>query len=137
KLPDAAAVQAWAAARGWRDLWLQPKADGVAVTLLYLDGRLRQAISRGDGLHGTDWTARVRRIAAVPRRLPHAPARVVLQGELVWRLPGHRQARDGGMRARADVAGALAREPLDARAASRIGLFVWDWPDGPADMSAR
>jgi DNA ligase (NAD+) len=137
KLHDAGAVQAWMEARGDRDLWVQPKADGVAVTLLYVDGRLRQAVSRGDGLHGSDWTGRAQRIDAVPKRLPHAPPRVVLQGELVWRLPGHRQARDGGMRARADVAGALAREPLDAQAAARIGLFVWDWPTGPIDMQAR
>jgi DNA ligase (NAD+) len=137
KLPDAAAVAGWMAARGGRDLWVQPKADGVAVTLLYIDGRLRQATSRGDGLHGSDWTAKARRIAAIPQRLPQAPARVVLQGELVWRVPGHRQARDGGMRARADVAGALAREPFDATAAARIDLFVWDWPSGPADMPAR
>jgi DNA ligase (NAD+) len=107
KQADARAVQAWMAARGNTDLWVQPKADGVAVTLLYVDGRLRQAVSRGDGLHGSDWTERVRKIAAVPRQLPHAPARVVLQGELVWWLPGHRQAHDGGVRARADVAGAL------------------------------
>lgn len=137
KLHDAAAVQAWMAARGHADLWVQPKADGVAVTLLYVDGQLRQAVSRGDGLHGSDWTRQVQKIAAVPKRLPHAPARVVLQGELVWWLPGHRQAHDGGVRARADVAGALAREPFDARAAAHIGLFVWDWPSGPEDMPAR
>ena len=134
KLHDAAAVQAWMAARGHADLWVQPKADGVAVTLLYVNGQLRQAVSRGDGLHGSDWTRQVQKIAAVPKRLPHAPARVVLQGELVWWLPGHRQAHDGGVRARADVAGALA---FDAQAAAHIGLFVWDWPSGPEDMQAR
>lgn len=137
KLRDADAVAAWMRARGGEGLWVQPKADGVAVTLLYVDGQLRQAISRGDGLHGSDWTAKSKRIAAIPQRLDHAPARVVLQGELIWRLPGHRQARDGGVRARADVAGALAREPLDEDAAAHIGLFVWDWPSGPADMPAR
>lgn len=137
KLADAAAVQAWMDARDARDLWVQPKADGVAVTLLYVDGQLRQAVSRGDGLHGSDWTAKARRIAAVPKHLPHAPSRVVLQGELVWWLPGHRQAQDGGVRARADVAGALAREPFDAQAAAHIGLFVWDWPSGPAGMRER
>lgn len=137
KLPDAVAVAAWMHARGDRDLWVQPKADGVAVTLLYVDGRLRQAVSRGDGLHGSDWTTKAARIAAIPQRLRNAPARVVLQGELVWRVPGHRQALDGGVRARADVAGALAREPLDAAAAAKIGLFVWDWPSGPPDMPSR
>ncbi|MFC5436503.1 NAD-dependent DNA ligase LigB [Rhodanobacter umsongensis] len=137
KLPDAAALAAWMRERGNRDLWVQPKADGVAVTLLYLDGRLRQATSRGDGLHGSDWTALAQRIDAIPKHLPHAPVRVVLQGELYWRLPGHVQADDGGANARSAVAGALARNDVDGDTAAQIGLFVWDWPSGPADMPAR
>ena len=137
KLPDAAALAAWMHARNDRDLWVQPKADGVAVTLLYLDGQLRQATSRGDGLHGSDWTMLAQSIEAIPRQLPNAPARVVLQGELYWRLPGHVQADDGGANARLTVAGALARDTLDAGSAAQIGLFVWDWPSGPADMPAR
>jgi len=136
KLPDATAVAAWMQSRGG-DLWVQPKADGVAVTLLYRDGELRQATSRGDGLHGSDWTAKARRIDAIPQHLPNAPARVVLQGELYWRLSGHVQARDGGVNARSAVAGAMARDTLDAAAAAHIGLFVWDWPSGPADMPSR
>jgi DNA ligase (NAD+) len=137
KLPDAAALAQWMDARDGRDLWVQPKADGVAVTLLYVDGRLRQASSRGDGVHGSDWTALAERIGAIPPRLAHAPPRAVLQGELYWRLPGHVQAEAGGVNARAAVAGALARGRLDDATAARIGLFVWDWPDGPADMPAR
>lgn len=137
KLPDAASLAQWMDQRGDRDLWVQPKADGVAVTLLYLDGQLRQASSRGDGLHGSDWTALAQHIAAIPKQLPNAPARVVLQGELYWRLPGHVQADDGGVNARSAVAGALARDRLDDATAARIGLFVWDWPSGPADMPAR
>ena len=137
KLPDAAALASWMRQRGNRDLWVQPKADGVAVTLLYLDGQLHQASSRGDGRHGTDWTALAQRIDAIPKQLPNAPARVVLQGELYWRLPHHVQASDGGANARSAVAGALARQQLDAQTAARIGLFVWDWPSGPAAMPAR
>jgi DNA ligase (NAD+) len=123
--------------RSERDLWVQPKADGVAVTLLYLDGRLQQATSRGDGLHGSDWTAMARVIDAIPKQLSDAPTRVVLQGEIYWHLPGHVQAKDGGDNARSAVAGALARDHLDAATAAKIGLFVWDWPSGPADMPSR
>ena len=137
KLPDAAALEAWMGERAEHDLWVQPKADGVAVTLLYLDGQLRQVTSRGDGLHGSDWMASARMIASIPKHLAHAPARVVLQGELYWRLPGHVQVDDGGANARSSVAGALARDTLDAETAAQIGLFVWDWPDGPADMPSR
>lgn len=137
KLPDANAVEAWMHARRASDLWVQPKADGVAVTLLYVDGKLVEAVSRGDGTRGSDWTVQAHLIPAIPDRLLNAPARLVLQGELVWKLPGHVQARDGGAHARSRVAGALARQTLDRGTAKRIGLFVWDWPSGPADMPAR
>ena len=135
KLDDAAAVEAWIA--GQDDLWVQPKVDGVAVSLVYRDGALAQAISRGDGRHGQDWTANARRIAAVPARLASGRGRLVLQGELYWRLDGHVQAEAGGGGARGRVAGLLARQALSAEDGSRIGLFVWDWPQGPADMSER
>lgn len=134
KLADAPAVRAWLASR--RDVWVQPKVDGVAVTLEYRGGTLQRMISRGDGLRGQDWTAHAQAIAAVPKRLDEAATRV-LQGELYWRLDDHRQARDGGEGARARVAGALARETLDVATGAAIGLFVWDWPDGPSHMPDR
>jgi DNA ligase (NAD+) len=137
KLADVDAVAEWMRVRDKDDLWVQPKADGVALTLLYIDGELLSATSRGDGVYGSDWTQQVRRMPAVPARLRQAPARVVLQGELIWRLPGHRQANAGGVGARSKVVGALAREALDTETASRIALFVWDWPDGPDTMQAR
>lgn len=137
KLADEAAVEAWMAARGHSDLWLQPKIDGVAVTLLYVDGVLRSAVSRGDGERGEDWSAKLAHVPAVPSQLRGAPSRVVLQGELAWHADGHVQARDGGGGLRARVAGALARNRLEAQVLERIHFFVWDWPDGPAEMPAR
>ena len=137
KVADADALAAWMQARGDRDLWVQPKADGVAVTLLYVNGVLQQAVSRGDGERGEDWTAKLKAVTAVPKLLPNAPSRVVLQGELVWRLEAHVQATHGSVGARSKVAGALARIELDAATAAQIGLFVWDWPSGPPDMHSR
>src|SRR5690554_235509 len=84
----------WIQARRQQQLWIQPKVDGVAITLHYRDGRLQRAISRGDGVSGQDWTAHARRIPAVPQRWPSAQ-QVVLQGELYWRLGQHVQVRDG------------------------------------------
>lgn len=133
KLNDAAVVE-WIASRD--DLWIQPKVDGVAVTLVYRDGVLRQAISRGDGRHGQDWTIRARQLTGIPTRLPE-PRDLVLQGELYWRLDDHTQSRDGSAGARGKVAGMMARQALTPQAANSIGLFVWDWPDGPAQMSER
>jgi DNA ligase (NAD+) len=136
KLADIDALDAWLREREG-DIWVQPKVDGVAVTLLYVDGELRSAVSRGDGERGEDWTVTLRRIGAVPKKLARAPHRVVLQGELYWRLADHVQAERGGVGARSKVAGALQRELLDPATAGNIGLFVWDWPDGPAAMQAR
>ncbi|MNQ32273.1 DNA ligase B [compost metagenome] len=134
KLADNAAVRDWMATR--EDLWIQPKVDGVAVTLVYRAGHLQQAISRGDGRHGQDWTARTRRLPAIPQHLP-TPLDLTLQGELYWRLPAHVQAEAGGLGARGRVAGLLARHNLDDEQAANIGLFVWDWPDGPSGMRER
>ncbi|QSL90675.1 NAD-dependent DNA ligase LigB [Ectopseudomonas toyotomiensis] len=133
KLSDAA-VAKWINSRD--DLWIQPKVDGVAVTLVYRDGVLQQAISRGDGRLGQDWTARVLQLPAIPARLQE-PLDAVLQGELYWRLDGHVQGRDGGVGARGKVAGLMARQKLDQQQVDSIGLFVWDWPDGPANMPER
>lgn len=134
KLADEAAVRRWLARRD--DIWVQPKVDGVAVTLAYEQGRLARAVSRGDGRHGQDWTATARRIPAIPARLPKA-IDATLQGELHLRLADHVQAEAGMAGARSAVAGLLARDALAAEAAGRIGLFVWDWPDGPAAMEER
>ena len=86
KLPDEKAVREWI--RGRQDLWVQPKVDGVAVTLIYRQGQLHRVISRGDGQTGQDWSRAARAISAIPRQLPQ-PVDIVLQGELYWRLPDH------------------------------------------------
>ncbi|MFJ4141786.1 NAD-dependent DNA ligase LigB [Pseudomonas sp. NPDC089734] len=134
KLADERAVQSWLNTR--KDLWIQPKVDGVAVSLVYVDGRLNRVISRGDGLSGQDWTSLARLIPAIPARLPHAETQV-LQGELYWRLPGHVQATSGSVKARSKVAGLMNRNTISPEEAVNIGLFVWDWPAGPSSMVER
>ena len=134
KLADEQAVKDWMAHRN--DLWLQPKVDGVAVTLTYRNGRLHQAVSRGDGESGQDWTEKLRALPAVPQSLP-LHDEVILQGELYWRLPGHVQSQAGSRGARGQAAGAMARQKLDRRTAEQLGLFVWDWPNGPRSMAER
>lgn len=138
KLADESAVKAWLKRR--TDVWVQPKIDGVAVSLVYRDGVLVRAISRGDGEAGQDWTARVLELPGVPDRLVGSSAHddlLVLQGELYRRESDHVQQRDGSGGGRGNVAGWLARETLSPALAARIGLFVWDWPTGPETMTER
>ena len=47
----------------------EPKLDGLAISLLYQDGRLVRAATRGDGVTGEDVTQNVRTIASVPLKL--------------------------------------------------------------------
>lgn len=131
---DEAHVGDWLSRR--QDVWIQPKVDGVAVTLVYRAGLLQSAISRGDGRSGQDWTRHLRQLPAVPQRLTEARD-LLVQGELYWRLPDHVQAERGGIGARSKVAGLMARNRLDSQDAAGIGLFVWDWPAGPVEMAAR
>lgn len=138
KLDDQAALARWMQRRQAHSLWVQPKVDGVAVTLVYEQGQLTQAISRGDGLHGSDWLMHVRQVPGIPQHLiaPY-PARVVLQGELYQRLTDHVQAEHGSAGARSAIIGLMARHVWTEHDAEQVGLFVWDWPDGPASMQKR
>ncbi|WP_434573815.1 NAD-dependent DNA ligase LigB [Pseudomonas sp. Z3-6] len=134
KLKDADAVEAWL--QGREDVWAQPKIDGVAVSLVYRKGRLHQAISRGDGVQGHDWTTNARKIGAIPQQL-HQPIDLVVQGELYWRLLDHVQANSGSVNARGTMAGLMARDSLTVQDGIYIGLFIWEWPEGPDTLPER
>jgi DNA ligase (NAD+) len=129
KLANQADVARWM--RGQSGLWVQPKVDGVAVTLVYRQGRLTQAISRGNGLAGEDWTARVLQIPSVPKVSDGVLANSVLQGELFLLREGHVQKQMGGMNARAKVAGMMMRQE-----ARRI-LIGWASLSGHGPMVRR
>jgi DNA ligase (NAD+) len=62
---------------------VEPKVDGVAVSLLYEKGRLRYAATRGDGTVGDDITQNVRTIRSVPLHLKGNPPDVFeVRGEV-------------------------------------------------------
>ena len=52
---------------------VEPKLDGLAVTLTYQNGRFGQGATRGDGLTGEDVTANLRTIKMVPLQLKGSP----------------------------------------------------------------
>ena len=61
---------------------IEPKVDGVAVSLLYEKGELRYAATRGDGTVGDDITRNIRTIRAVPQRLKgNVPDILEVRGE--------------------------------------------------------
>jgi DNA ligase (NAD+) len=62
---------------------IEPKVDGVAVSLIYENGKLRQAATRGDGNVGDNITQNIRTIRSVPERLrDDAPKLLEARGEV-------------------------------------------------------
>ncbi|TNF80293.1 MAG: NAD-dependent DNA ligase LigA, partial [Gammaproteobacteria bacterium] len=83
----------------------EPKIDGVAVALVYEEGVLTLAATRGDGSTGEDITANVRTIGAVPLRLDadDLPPRMEIRGEIYMPLAAferfNERARETGGKA--------------------------------------
>jgi DNA ligase (NAD+) len=75
---------------------LEPKIDGVAVSLRYENGRLQYAVTRGDGRHGDDITANIRTLHSIPLRLTSdAPPDVLeVRGEAYMTKKGFLQLND-------------------------------------------
>ena len=68
---------------------IEPKVDGVAVSLLYEKGKLRSAATRGDGTVGDDITQNIRTIRTVPTELKgKAPTLLEVRGEVFMRKDG-------------------------------------------------
>lgn len=62
----------------------EPKLDGLAVSILYVNGVLTQAATRGDGATGEDITSNIRTIRNIPLKLKmdNPPARLEVRGEV-------------------------------------------------------
>ena len=63
-------------------LAVEPKIDGVAIALLYENGSLTYAATRGDGATGDDVTQNVLTIDSIPKTLENAPATFEVRGEV-------------------------------------------------------
>jgi DNA ligase (NAD+) len=74
----------------------EPKLDGLAVNLIYEDGQLVRAATRGDGATGEDITANIRTIAAVPLALRgKGPRRLEVRGEVFMPIAGFERLNAG------------------------------------------
>src|ERR671934_1955936 len=120
---------------------IEPKIDGLAVSLTYEDGMLTRGATRGDGVQGEDVTVNLRTIPSIPLRMQGdgAPGVVEVRGEVYMPLSGFRE-----LNARiAELGQKLAPNPRNAAAGSlrqkdssitaSRPLAVWVYGVGLAD----
>jgi len=94
----------------------EPKLDGLAVSLLYEDGYLVRAATRGDGRSGENITANARTIASIPLLLlgKNPPRRLEVRGEVYMDLEGF----DALNRSQREAGGKVFANPRNAAAGS-------------------
>ncbi len=125
---------------------VEPKFDGVSASLLYEDGRLARALTRGDGVKGEDVTANLRTVRNIPlvldasrRKAPHL---LEVRGEVLMRRDAlaalnARRAREGlppFANPRNTVSGAVRRNDPAEVARYPLEFYPWAAPriEGPA-----
>jgi DNA ligase (NAD+) len=113
----------------------EPKLDGLAISLLYVDGRLVRGATRGDGVTGEDVTANVLTIADIPRRLDGTdlPPRMEVRGEVFMALEAfealNRRQGEAGERLFANprnaAAGSLRQKDPRVTASRALSFFAY------------
>lgn len=61
---------------------VEPKVDGLSVALEYEDGLFIRGATRGDGQIGEDVTENLRTVRSIPLKIPNAPPRLIVRGEV-------------------------------------------------------
>jgi DNA ligase (NAD+) len=123
----------------------EPKMDGLAVSLLYEDGKLVRAATRGNGFVGEDVTPNVRTIKSVPKQLKGSdlPARLEVRGEVFMPIKAfddlNRRQGDAGQRLFANprnaAAGSLRQK--DSRITAERALDIFCYQPGVKEGGPR
>jgi DNA ligase (NAD+) len=115
---------------------VEPKVDGLAISLLYRDGKLERGATRGNGEVGEDVTHNLRTIGAIPLHVEGAPPLLEVRGEIYmsthdFTALNERQAEAGlstFMNPRNSAAGSIRQ--LDPALAAQRPLSIWCYQVG-------
>ncbi len=117
---------------------LEPKLDGASIELVYEEGVLVRAVTRGDGERGEDVTANVRTISTVPLRLRDTrrppPSLLALRGEVMMYISDfeafNRRLVEGGgepyASPRNSAAGSIRQLDSSVTASRKLDVLVYD-----------
>ena len=112
---------------------LQPKIDGIALELIYQNGQLTQAITRGNGEQGKNIIRHLQAMPLIPRQIDNSK-NITLHGELFVRLDLiEPELLKQYTSARHLVAGLISQENAQPDHLKVIDFFPWRWINSPFD----
>jgi len=125
------------------DLVCEPKIDGLAVALTYVDGLLTTGATRGDGYRGEDITQNLKTIRSIPLSVPkEAPSRFEVRGEVYLPKAGFKKLNEERAEERLPLfanprnAAAGSVRQLDSSITARrpLDIFIYGlgWAEGKA-----
>jgi DNA ligase (NAD+) len=125
------------------DLVCEPKIDGLAVALAYVDGLLVTGATRGDGYRGEDITQNLRTIRSIPLSVPKdAPSRFEVRGEVYLPKAGFKKLNEERAEAglplfanpRNAAAGSVRQLDSSITARRPLDIFIYGlgWAEGKA-----
>ena len=111
------------------ELTAEYKFDGLTLNILYENGELVKAATRGDGVTGEEVTAQVRTISGVPRRISYKD-RIEIQGEGIMRLSAleeyNRNSAEPLKNARNGAAGAIRNLDPAVTASRNLSFMAYN-----------
>lgn len=114
---------------GNKDWIAMLKMDGLTCSLLYEDGRLVRAETRGDGEIGEDITHNAMVIPSIPKRIPYT-GKLVVDGEIVCNLNDFKEFADEYKNARNFASGSIRLLDSNECAKRKLTFVAWDCIDG-------
>ena len=123
---------------------VEPKIDGLSVSLIYENGELVRGATRGDGNVGEDVTLNIRTIQSIPLRLPE-PLSLTVRGEVYMPravfedINAKREAQGKPLMANPRNAAAGSLRQLDSRitAERKLDIFIFNFQDGDLYSDGR
>ena len=133
KAQDTAKVTAWIQKLTKRlgytpEVMLSWKADGISCSLVYQDGQLIEASTRGDGPTGQDLMQHVRLMQTVPQHIS-GPGRIEVRGEIVCPKASLHGLTDRNGKQYADcrsAASSLCNQDTPSADVSRLEFWAWE-----------
>ena len=124
---------------------VEPKIDGLSVSLIYENGVFVRGATRGDGTVGEDVTANLRTVRTVPLRLSEPLPYLVVRGEVYMprevfaalNLIREDEGKPLFANPRNAAAGSLRQLDPKIAAARRLAIFVFNWQEGAIYMDGH